>query len=68
MKHLVIEGYDHVIDVHDDETIVAIAYSRGHEELGAFLESIPTFEVCSIDSLINFELPIEYNPLFMFIR
>lgn len=50
VKHLVVEGYDHVIDVHDDETIVTIAYSRGHEELGSFLEGIPTFEVCSIDS------------------
>lgn len=44
-KHLVIEGYDHIVDVHDDESIVTIAYARGFEELGKYLESIPTFEV-----------------------
>lgn len=46
IKHLVIEGYDHVIDVHEDDNIVNIAYSRGHEEMGKFLEGIPNFEVC----------------------
>lgn len=45
IKHLVIEGYDHIVDVHDDETIVNIAFSRGHDELGKYLESIPNFEV-----------------------
>lgn len=45
IRHLVIEGYDHVVDVHDDETIVNVAYSRGHDELGKYLENIPNFEV-----------------------
>lgn len=45
IKHLVIEGYDHIVDVHDEETIVNVAHSRGHEELGNYLESIPYFEV-----------------------
>lgn len=45
IKHLVIEGYDHIVDVHDNETIVNIAYSRGHEELGKYLESVSNFEV-----------------------
>lgn len=45
IRHLVVEGYDHINDVHDEETITTIAYSRGHEELGKYLESIPTFEV-----------------------
>ncbi|XP_031620870.1 uncharacterized protein LOC116339242 isoform X2 [Contarinia nasturtii] len=44
IKHLLVEGYDHIIDVHDDESIVTIAYARGHEELGKYLEAIPTFE------------------------
>lgn len=48
MKHLLIEGYDHIIDIHDDDSIVNIAYGRGHSELGKFLESIPSFEVCML--------------------
>lgn len=45
IKHLVIEGYDHIVDVHDDDTIVNVAHSRGHDELGKYLESIPNFEM-----------------------
>lgn len=48
IKHLAIEGYDHIIDVHDDESIVTIAYARGYDELGKYLESIPDFEVCFV--------------------
>lgn len=44
LKHLVIEGYDHIADVHDDETITRVAYSRGHNELAKYIESIVTFE------------------------
>lgn len=45
IKHLLLEGYDHIADVHDDETIVNIAFSRGHTDLGKYLENIPKFEV-----------------------
>lgn len=45
IKHLLLEGYDHIVDIHDDESIVRIAYGRGHNELGKILESIPAFEV-----------------------
>lgn len=45
IKHLVIEGYDHIVDIHDDESIVRIVYARGHHELAKFIETIPTFEV-----------------------
>lgn len=46
LKNLVNEGYDHIVDIHEDESIAEIARSRGHAELGAFLENIPEFEVC----------------------
>lgn len=45
IRHLVIEGYDHIVDVHDDTSITNVAYSRGYQELGKYLSSIPTFEV-----------------------
>lgn len=45
LKHLVIEGYDHIVDIHDDEPISMIAKARGHTELATFLEKIPEFEV-----------------------
>lgn len=48
LKHLVIEGYDHIVDIHEDESIAEIARSRGHTELGDFLEGIPDFEVCEL--------------------
>lgn len=46
LKNLVNEGYDHIIDIHEDESIAEIAKSRGHADLGNFLENIPEFEVC----------------------
>lgn len=54
LRHLVDEGYDHIIDIHEDESIAEIARSRDHIELGAFLEGIPEFEVC--DSQSNYLL------------
>lgn len=44
IKHLVVEGYDHIADVHDDDTITRVAYSRGHNELAKYIESISNFE------------------------
>ena len=61
-KHLVIEGYDHIVDVHDDESIVTIAYARGFEELGKYLESIPTFEVYSTIE-IEQRQPLKLKPV-----
>lgn len=56
IKHLVIEGYDHIIDIHDDEgTIMSITLARGHTELAKYLESIPEFEVCSCCAVYSFE-------------
>lgn len=46
LKHLVNEGYDHIVDIHEDDSIAEIASSRGFTELAAFLENIPEFEVC----------------------
>lgn len=43
-----IEGYDHIVDVHDEEPIVNITYGRGFTELAKFLEGIPAFEVGNI--------------------
>lgn len=45
LKHLENEGYDHIVDIDEDESIANVARSRGHAEIGAFLESIPEFEV-----------------------
>lgn len=46
LTHLTIEGYDHIVGIHnEEETIVEIARTRGYTELAAFLESIPEFEV-----------------------
>lgn len=45
LKHLVNEGYDHIVDIDEDESITDIARSRGHVEIAAFLENIPEFEV-----------------------
>lgn len=45
LKHLVNEGYDHIVDIHEDESTAEIAKSRGHIELAAFLDNIQEFEV-----------------------
>lgn len=49
-EHLTISGYDHIIDVVNDEgvSIKDIAGSKGHDELVQFLESIRSLEVCYI--------------------
>lgn len=46
IKHLLIEGYDHIIDIHDDSSVTEIAKARGHVELAEFLQNLPLFEVC----------------------
>lgn len=45
IRHLLYEGYDHIIDIHDDNSVISIAESRGHAELAAFLQNVPMFEV-----------------------
>lgn len=45
LKHLVNEGYDHIVDIEEDEPIADVARSRGHTEIADFLENIPEFEV-----------------------
>lgn len=53
LVHLANEGYDHIVDVHEDESIAEIARSRGHAELGAFLDNIPEFEVRTRNSHVH---------------
>lgn len=45
--HLLIEGYDHIIDINDTDgtSIVEVARKRGYHELSQFLDSIHQFEV-----------------------
>lgn len=44
LKHLLMEGYDHIIDIGDEESIMQIAAMRGHSGIANFLEGIPDFE------------------------
>lgn len=44
LKQLVMEGYDHVIDIGNEDPIWTIAQMRGHGELATFLEGIAEFE------------------------
>lgn len=45
LQNLITEGYDHIVDIHDNDNISHIAYVRGHSELGKLLDNIPEFEV-----------------------
>lgn len=47
---LLLEGYDHILDVVDDEgmPIIDVIAQRGDSEMGSLLASIPTFEVILI--------------------
>lgn len=44
---MLLDGYDHIIDIEDGEgnTIAKVARSRGHFELAAFLDNLREFEV-----------------------
>ena len=44
---LLLEGYDHILDVEDDEDnhILDVVQQRNKQETFAFLQSIPAFEV-----------------------
>lgn len=39
------DGYDHIIDIGDDEPITHIASMRGHSGVASFLDTIPEFEM-----------------------
>jgi hypothetical protein len=42
---LLLEGYDHLLDLEIDEDIVQEVIKRGHSMTLSLLQSIPTFEV-----------------------
>lgn len=46
-ENLVMDGYDHIIDIVDKEgtSIIKIAELRGHQQVAAYLKSIREFEV-----------------------
>ncbi|XP_022163179.1 uncharacterized protein LOC111028747 [Myzus persicae] len=42
--NLLLEGYNHILDLNTDKDILTLPLSRGHSHLSAILQSIPTFE------------------------
>ena len=47
-ENLVVEGYDHIIDIddgNDNNNIIQLAKNRGHDSLAQFLQTIREFEV-----------------------
>ncbi|XP_054287924.1 uncharacterized protein LOC129003650 [Macrosteles quadrilineatus] len=45
LRELLLEGYDHILDTHDDQaSIVEVANERGQTQVLAFLDSIANFE------------------------
>jgi hypothetical protein len=47
LMQLLLEGYDHILDVEDEEDnhIFDVVQTRNEHETMAFLQSIPSFEV-----------------------
>jgi hypothetical protein len=47
LMELLLEGYDHILDVEDEENnhIFDVVQKRNEQETMAFLQSIPSFEV-----------------------
>ena len=46
LMELLLEGYDHIIDVEDEENhIFDVVQRRNEQETLAFLQSVPSFEV-----------------------
>lgn len=50
---LLLEGYDHILDVVDEEgvPIIDVVAERGDSNMSNLLASIPAFEVCSYGSI-----------------
>lgn len=52
-EYLAIAGYDHIIDVMEDEkTIIEVAESKGHTELATYLRTIRPMEVIQFGNLL----------------
>lgn len=45
---LLLEGYNHILDLNTDKDIFALPLSRGHSHVSVILKNIPTFEVSKI--------------------
>lgn len=47
-EDLLIEGYDHIVDIDDGKgtNIIEVARNRGHVNVVEFLEALKPFEVC----------------------
>lgn len=45
LQNLLIDGYDHILDIKVGDPIAQVAETRGHANIAKFLESIPEFEV-----------------------
>jgi len=46
--NLLLEGYNHILDLNTDKDILKLPLSRGHTHVSVILQSIPTFEVSKI--------------------
>jgi len=56
-ENLALEGYDHIIDIADDEgnSLIDIATNRGYDELADYLKNLRPMEVSSLPkSFLNF--------------
>jgi hypothetical protein len=55
LMELLLEGYDHILDVEDEENnhIFDVVQRRNEQETLAFLQSIPSFEVIFLFVSIN---------------
>lgn len=64
-EHFAINGYDHIIDVlDDDETpIIDVVASRGQNELAQYLRSIRPLEVSWFNWKSDFNYFIVYVPI-----
>ena len=55
LMELLLEGYDHILDVEDEENnhIFDVVQRRNEQETLAFLQSIPSFEVTTFLFILN---------------
>lgn len=43
--NLLLEGYNHILNLDTDKDILTLSSSRGHSEMSIILQNIPFFEV-----------------------
>jgi len=48
--NLLLEGYDHILDLETDKDIITLSSNRGHSQLSVILQNIPSFEVSKVNT------------------